>query len=60
MCCVQKYADEQTEIPRPDNWGGYVVIPSVIEFWHGKKSRLHDRLQYTRKGCEWKMERLSP
>lgn len=60
LSLLQKYADEMTIIPRPENWGGYVVIPSIIEFWHGKKSRLHDRLQYTRKGCEWKMERLSP
>ena len=57
---LQKYAEETTEIPRPDNWGGYVVVPSVMEFWHGKKSRLHDRLQYTRQGDKWKMERLSP
>ena len=57
---VQKYADEAVEIPRPDNWGGYLVVPSIIEFWHGKKSRLHDRLQYTREGNKWKMERLSP
>ncbi|KAL3142665.1 hypothetical protein ABBQ38_002973 [Trebouxia sp. C0009 RCD-2024] len=56
----QEYADETIEIPRPANWGGYVVVPSVIEFWHGKQSRLHDRLQYTRTGCHWKMERLSP
>lgn len=56
----QKYADEAVEIPRPDNWGGYLVVPSIIEFWHGKKSRLHDRLQYTREGNKWKMERLSP
>ncbi|KAL0026744.1 hypothetical protein WJX79_009692 [Trebouxia sp. C0005] len=56
----QNYADEAVEIPRPDNWGGYLVVPSIIEFWHGKKSRLHDRLQYTREGNKWKMERLSP
>lgn len=56
----QKFADEAAEIPRPDNWGGYLVVPSIIEFWHGKKSRLHDRLQYTRQGNNWRMERLSP
>ncbi|KAL0033236.1 hypothetical protein WJX77_000113 [Trebouxia sp. C0004] len=56
----QNYADEAVEIPRPYNWGGYLVVPSIIEFWHGKKSRIHDRLQYTREGNRWTMERLSP
>ena len=57
---LQKYASEALEIPRPDNWGGYVVVPSVIEFWHGRGSRLHDRLQYTKEGHRWTMKRLSP
>ena len=48
-------------IPRPDFWGGYRVIPSAIEFWQGRPSRLHDRLKYN-KGTngDWTIERLSP
>ncbi|MBN8720197.1 pyridoxamine 5'-phosphate oxidase [Asinibacterium sp. OR53] len=48
-------------IPRPENWGGYIVKPSVIEFWQGRGSRLHDRLRYTASGAhKWKRERLAP
>ena len=46
--------------PRPDNWGGYRVIPERIEFWQGRENRLHDRLLYTRGGGAWKIERLAP
>lgn len=49
-----------SETPRPSNWGGYVVKPVVIEFWQGRKSRLHDRLQYTLEEGTWKRERLAP
>ena len=49
------------EIERPDFWGGYVVKPVLIEFWQGRSSRLHDRLQYTRsENNTWKIERLAP
>ncbi|MGN6725384.1 MAG: pyridoxamine 5'-phosphate oxidase [Tepidisphaeraceae bacterium] len=47
-------------VPLPDFWGGYRVLPSVIEFWQGRPSRLHDRLRYTRQGDRWAIERLSP
>lgn len=47
-------------ITRPDNWGGYIVKPFLIEFWQGRKSRLHDRIQYTLTNKEWKIERLAP
>lgn len=48
------------KISRPDHWGGYKVIPSTIEFWQGRMSRLHDRLLFTRIQDGWKMERLAP
>jgi pyridoxamine 5'-phosphate oxidase len=46
---------------RPAHWGGYRVVPDVIEFWQGRESRLHDRLRYTRGvNNAWKIERLAP
>ena len=48
-------------IPRPLHWGGYRVKPVTIEFWQGRPSRLHDRIQYTLEdNGEWKIERLAP
>lgn len=49
-------------IPRPPNWGGYSIKPSLIEFWHSQDSRMHDRLQFTRDdpASEWTIRRLSP
>ncbi len=49
------------EIERPDNWGGYRVMPDSIEFWQGRSSRLHDRLIYIRKDDDsWDLKRLAP
>jgi len=53
----------QEKIPIPPFWGGMRIVPTVIEFWQGRPSRLHDRFQYTRDSPEdatWKIERLSP
>ncbi len=47
-------------IPRPEYWGGYIVEPSLIEFWQGRPGRLHDRLQYTIGEKGWQIERLAP
>ncbi len=47
-------------IPRPPHWGGYRVIPNVVEFWQGRPSRLHDRIQYTNESGNWQIARLSP
>jgi len=48
-------------VPRPSNWGGYRVIPDAMEFWQGRKSRLHDRLLYTRQADgSWTRVRLAP
>ena len=49
------------EVPLPDHWGGYRVVPNEVEFWQGRPSRLHDRLRYVRDGeTAWRIERLSP
>ncbi|HEY9189925.1 MAG TPA: pyridoxamine 5'-phosphate oxidase [Sulfurovum sp.] len=47
-------------VPLPDFWGGYRVIPSEIEFWQGRESRLHDRILYTREKEGWTIQRLAP
>jgi len=47
-------------VPRPENWGGYLVVPDIIEFWQGRPSRLHDRLRFSRRGSGWAIERLAP
>ena len=54
----EKYKD--TDIPRPDHWGGFIVIPSSIEFWQGHDGRLHDRLKFEKENDNWVMKRLSP
>lgn len=56
----QKYAGK--EIPLPPFWGGFRVNPETVEFWQGRRSRLHDRLRYRRdaKSGEWSVERLAP
>ena len=48
------------EIPLPDFWGGYRVIPDTIEFWQGGANRLHDRFEYTKTKDNWIIDRLQP
>jgi len=55
---LAKYPDGNP--PRPPNWGGYRVLPEMIEFWQGRPSRLHDRILFTRLVTGWKRERLAP
>lgn len=52
---------ENTEVPRPENWGGYMAKPYEIEFWQGRPNRLHDRIIYELiDGLDWKIARLAP
>jgi len=48
------------KIPLPDFWGGYLIEPLYYEFWQGRKSRLHDRIQYMKSDSGWVLDRLSP
>ena len=55
----KKYAGQ--EVPLPPHWGGWRVAPETVEFWQGRRSRLHDRLRYRRgKNGDWSVERLAP
>lgn len=54
----EKY--KNSEVPKPDYWGGYLIKPTSIEFWQGRPNRLHDRIRYTRTELDWKIERLAP
>ena len=48
------------EIPRPPHWGGYRVLPTRIEFWQGRSSRMHDRILFVNNGSGWERSRLAP
>ena len=54
----QKYAGR--EVPLPPHWGGWRLAPETVEFWQGRRSRLHDRLRYRRDKEGWLIERLAP
>lgn len=56
-----KYTGTLRKVPRPDNWGGYQVTPTRIEFWQGRESRLHDRFLYElQDDGQWSLHRLAP
>lgn len=63
---VEKYTSKfnEEDIPRPDFWGGYRLVPHTVEFWQGRNDRLHDRLCYMRESTsskdQWIIKRLSP
>jgi len=56
---LQNECDEKT-LKRPDNWGGYKLLPDVYEFWQGRPSRQHDRFRFTRNNSNWQIDRLAP
>jgi pyridoxamine 5'-phosphate oxidase len=61
----ERFADaarrfEGKDVQRPPYWGGYIVAPSSIEFWQGRRSRMHDRIAFSRESKGWKRARLSP
>jgi pyridoxamine 5'-phosphate oxidase len=47
-------------VPIPPFWGGYRVAPDTVEFWQGRRNRMHDRLRYRRTAAGWTTERLAP
>jgi pyridoxamine 5'-phosphate oxidase len=51
---------EGAEVPRPEHWGGYRLVPENYEFWQHRDDRMHDRLRYRRTNGDWIVERLSP
>jgi pyridoxamine 5'-phosphate oxidase len=57
---VEEEFEGQDPLPRPAHWGGYILRPTLVEFWQGRPSRLHDRIVYEREGNSWKRSRLAP
>tara|TARA_A100000164_G_scaffold187075_1_gene166013 strand:- start:6104 stop:6742 length:639 start_codon:yes stop_codon:yes gene_type:complete len=54
----KKFLDDK--IPLPDFWGGYIIVPNSIEFWIGRKSRMHDRIIYLKNNDDWVIKKLYP
>jgi pyridoxamine 5'-phosphate oxidase len=50
----------EADIPRPQHWGGWRLVPDSVEFWQGRENRFHDRVRYRRNDGEWSKERLAP
>jgi len=53
----QKFGEN---IPRPEHWGGYRLVPETVEFWQGRSNRMHDRIRFRRQATSWAKERLAP
>jgi pyridoxamine 5'-phosphate oxidase len=57
---IEKKFENQSVLPRPHQWGGYCIEPLLIEFWQGRESRLHDRIQFVLVDGVWRIDRLAP
>lgn len=57
---ISKRFEGVTQLPKPKQWGGYQVSPFMIEFWQGRESRLHDRIEFTQVDGIWNRHRLAP
>jgi pyridoxamine 5'-phosphate oxidase len=57
---AEKRFEGVEQIPRPPHWGGYLIRPVQIEFWQGRRARLHDRFRYLAEGDGWTITRLAP
>ena len=57
---VQRRFADAEEVPVPPHWGGWRIVPEVVEFWQGRRDRMHDRLQFKQYRDIWKVERLGP
>lgn len=60
---TERFRDAGDAIPRPPHWGGYRLVPDMLEFWQGRRSRLHDRIRYRRGAGHagaWTIDRLAP
>ena len=60
LWALQQNETVDSDLVRPDYWGGYIVEPHRIEFWQGRSNRLHDRILFTREIGGWKISRLAP
>jgi len=56
----EKKFENNESIPAPEHWGGFHVEANMVEFWQGRRSRLHDRIKYTKTQDDWTIERLAP
>jgi len=55
----ERFAGDK-DVPRPEFWGGFRIVPTRIEFWKGRSNRMHDRIVYTRAADQWQVQRLQP
>ncbi len=60
MAEIEKRFEGTEKLPKPQQWGGYAIDPLLFEFWQGRPSRLHDRIEFTKVDKDWKLHRLAP